>query len=655
MPAFKFLGFQAGAAVALSINQGALSDSASVLSWAQNSSLTVSLDATRLTGTAPMGVMFSATATSDDPRVESPFHDVEGIWRFDDPGDFTALTNNPIWGTDRNVAYGPEATHVFDTPGTYEVSYQATDGGSVITETITITVEDPDIVFAGDTAVVSQVGDFTGAPSGASQFTSISAAESHLSGRTNMRLLLRAGETFTSGVAFNETAGSNRRLLVGRFGSGSNPLISTSGTGISIDGTQTNFKEAIVDSVDILGPYDPADPYNSSIATGDGISFPGGGGSITDAHKTIWGCDIRNIGNISINMDGSSTTPAKYLYVGNCAMIGCWNYHLLCGDGGWIGLSGCTIQQPTGTINGSQTGSGVKFTLATALHNGIRLSRPDGPLVVSNCDMNSMSNWSASSTSRSYQPVVRWNTNQADQKLVIDRLRAEGGKLGITNGTSNTEVNDNWVVVDRYVFINAPHAETSLNSPMGGVTFRNCVAVVPDTVPGTSTGNRSQFSDATDFALGPGAQTRRSECYSVALIDLRRDAYAGNRTLSNTNRNFDAGGYDNITNSFFGNNILFAPNMTSGGNTAQAPLDTTVQWVTNIDGERWENEPLDTTRDYGDEVTALFMPQTGSSAIGGATGKVSLIDFNGNLRSDVLAGLTRSTPSEGPFEPSEEN
>jgi len=47
----------------------------------ENSTLTVSLEATRLTGTAPMGVLFSADVTSDAPRVVLPFHDVEGIWR----------------------------------------------------------------------------------------------------------------------------------------------------------------------------------------------------------------------------------------------------------------------------------------------------------------------------------------------------------------------------------------------------------------------------------------------------------------------------------------------------------------------------------------------------------------------------------------------
>lgn len=50
--------------------------------------------------------------------------------------------------------------------------------------------------------------------------------------------------------------------------------------------------------------------------------------------------------------------------------------------------------------------------------------------------------------------------------------------------------------------------------------------------------------------------------------------------------------------------------------------------------------------------TATFAPQSGSSALGAATsGKVALDDWNGTLRETTLAGLARTDPSAGPFEP----
>jgi hypothetical protein len=195
MPVFKFRGFAAGDLVDLSVTQGARSESATVASWAEQQAtpITAALSVSRTSGTAPMGNLFSVEASSPAARVVVPFHDIESVWSFDDPGGFTALGNNPTWGADRNLAYGPRATHVHSTPDTYTVTCTCHDGENPArSEMITLTVNDPDTVFAGaDTAVVSQAGDFSGKPTGAAEFTSIPAARAHLAGKTNARLLLR--------------------------------------------------------------------------------------------------------------------------------------------------------------------------------------------------------------------------------------------------------------------------------------------------------------------------------------------------------------------------------------------------------------------------------------------------------------------------------
>ncbi|MEL6546365.1 MAG: hypothetical protein AAFQ82_17190, partial [Myxococcota bacterium] len=94
------------------------------------------------------------------------------------------------------------------------------------------------------------------------------------------------------------------------------------------------------------------------------------------------------------------------------------------------------------------------------------------------------------------------------------------------------------------------------------------------------------------------------------------------------------------------------PNMLTGPAPGDpAPLSTIAQWLPLYDGERWGTSAVDTRRAYGDEVTGSYEPQSGSDQIGAATGKVSLLDFHGNYRRAVLDGLTRSRPSNGPYEP----
>lgn len=660
MPRFKFEGFTTGTLVSLSAQQGAENANASVGTWGETggtSPITLALSATRTTGVAPFGALYSATATSPETRVVSPFHDIEGVWDYNEPGNFSALDNSPLWGTDWNRGYGPRGVHVHTMPGSFQVAHTAYDGASSRTETIPVTVEDPDVVFAGaDTAVVSALGDFAGAPAGASQFTSLSAAISHVEGRVNGRLLLNANETFASGIVVNKDG----RTFIGRYGHATDddrPTIDGSASttsGVTVRGAGAT--EVTIDSLHIIGSYDPTATSQPANPSGSGINFSSGP-KPNDAHKTVWNCRIENVGNMGIDCDGTDTsTPNRRLYVGNTRIIGWYNYGILGGDGGEWGFAGCVFKQPTGTVNGA-TKSGPQWWPD---HGPFRLSRPNGMTVVSNCDFTSFNDWSAGANSQSMQDVFRWNAGtHADQELVMDRFRAEGGAFNIFNATGGGPgVTDNFVVIDRFHFVHADISKYCLTSPMGGVTWRNGIGVWPNVPTGTSTGGRVMFSDDTDGApVVAGAQARRSELYSCALIDLRNDQNASTRGPGSNDRPYNPGGYTNALagNSYFANNLQHAPNMNTGGELGHAPLDATTQWSVWYDGERWEGGPVDTSRAYGDAPTASFRPQPGSVAIGGATGKVSLLDFDGNLRADVLAGLSRSAPSVGPYEPDLEN
>jgi hypothetical protein len=153
------------------------------------------LTASRTSGTAPLAVNFSARGTAitgaSDPFGEGLYH-----FDFDDPDAGTW----PISGFSRAEEYGPEVGHVFARPGTYDVlmTVVAPNGG-YDTETVRITVADPEATFTGTrTVCISTSGNFTGCPAEATRTTSnqVSAINSAIA--DNRRVLLRCGEAWSS-------------------------------------------------------------------------------------------------------------------------------------------------------------------------------------------------------------------------------------------------------------------------------------------------------------------------------------------------------------------------------------------------------------------------------------------------------------------------
>jgi hypothetical protein len=127
---------------------------------------------------------------------------------------------------------GPEAAHVFETPGVYVVTLSATDGTNTVSNSCAqIVVQDPDLVFAGTNTICFSTGtNFAGCPSGAAthQVSSFSTAINTYQA-TGKRLLFKRGDTFTAGVsrAWITAAGPG---TVGAFGTGAAPIMRNAGT-----------------------------------------------------------------------------------------------------------------------------------------------------------------------------------------------------------------------------------------------------------------------------------------------------------------------------------------------------------------------------------------------------------------------------------------
>jgi hypothetical protein len=195
-------------------------------------SITLSIDVTKGAGgnadVAPRLVHFSAVNTTSSETTR-PFDELIYFWDFGDTGS-SGSGNWNNWGVmpnfPRNKSKGPVVAHVYEDPGTYTWKCWCKNPvtGTLAYTTGSVTVISADSVFSGsNTVCFSTSGNFTGAPSGATQITTSSGTTVMSHKGSGKRLLLRAGETFTWDSA--PTSSGITLMTIGKFGSGANPII----------------------------------------------------------------------------------------------------------------------------------------------------------------------------------------------------------------------------------------------------------------------------------------------------------------------------------------------------------------------------------------------------------------------------------------------
>lgn len=178
---------------------------------------------TRTEGVAPLGVFVDMTATTD-ASTSYPFHDLLYITNWDDAGSGTFTTGRKS-GLSKNTSYGAIAAHVYETPDDYSPSTLVFNG-KVATIVLhgTITVDDPDVEYAGtDTVVVNNDGDsdFTGKPDLAAELNTndLETALAAITG-TVKRLLFKRGGTWEASSNTTPPAGAR----IGAYGTGADPI-----------------------------------------------------------------------------------------------------------------------------------------------------------------------------------------------------------------------------------------------------------------------------------------------------------------------------------------------------------------------------------------------------------------------------------------------
>lgn len=198
----------------------------------------------RFTGVAPLSVFFDASGTTTNNSVTTqPFHDIEYRWSFGE--NTTVLASLPggmnwTYGStkgSRNLAAGPVAAHVFETPGVYTVALTATDGTNTVSNSCAqIVVQDPNTVFAGANTICvgatsTPVQGQDGCPVGAitvQQSNFASAISSYA--KTGKRVLFKHDDTFTG--SSTATIAANGPGTIGMYGSGAKPKVQSAATSI---------------------------------------------------------------------------------------------------------------------------------------------------------------------------------------------------------------------------------------------------------------------------------------------------------------------------------------------------------------------------------------------------------------------------------------
>jgi hypothetical protein len=231
---------------------------------------------------APCAVHFDASDTTDTDTTR-PWHDCLYYWDYGD-----SAQENEYWpygsqaGTkSKNHDIGPIGGHVYENPGTYTVTLTVLNAlGDIATTTQTITITDPDVIFAGtNTIVVSSSGNFDGKPEGALEVTKsdyrLVWANDVASGK---RVMLRCGDEFSYSTAMIYKADAFN-YQVCSFGAGPKPIVNALVGG-----------ESIASVTPIRGLYSGSyniQIYDIEFKNPNLLNVPGPGVSLTNSNNTI--------------------------------------------------------------------------------------------------------------------------------------------------------------------------------------------------------------------------------------------------------------------------------------------------------------------------------------------------------------------------------
>lgn len=232
-----------------------------------STTITPEITAHRLTGVAPLAITFDSLSTTST-QTAFPFCFVNHKWNFGDTAGGATWSQGTQPGVNsKNLASGPVVTHVFETPGTYTVTLTCQDDLNTSSRTATVTVTDPNTVFAGTSTIcISQnslpVVGVNGVPAGAAVQQVPNWTTVQTLAQTYKRILLKRGDVWTDSGQVTLGAAHAGPGIIGAYGTGAAPIISSSASV-----TQLQFMAGAADwrVMDIVSTGVSSTPRNWSV------------------------------------------------------------------------------------------------------------------------------------------------------------------------------------------------------------------------------------------------------------------------------------------------------------------------------------------------------------------------------------------------------
>lgn len=402
--------------------------------------------------------------------------------------------------------------------------------------------------------------------------------------------------------------------------------------------------EVCLFGIDLIGPYDPTDPFSITEYPRNGMDTDlAGYVALAEARLTGWRETVK------LPFTGNSAAFVD-LY-----MTDYQNFGFFGGDVGKHALAGCYIftnPQSWRAIGKSPASDNADVGFFVD-HGPYRSSRPVGVRGFSKAIFFSCCSWGG--TGYPQPPLRLFGDGDTPSPMITHgtEVISEGLSLNFdasTRGGGNTTCHPQDLVWDKFFHITAMQPVNALSVGMGGVTLRNgVVATSSNSAEVADSGTRQHLNFSNENPV-PGQNDNENNPVNVSflsVIDLRTDA--GQTTsefvLSAVNSDFP------MKDVNLENILTYAPNFTLS-DTGAEPLDTTPRWTPLYAGQYfWDAttptlaaQTPDTSFATPDTVTASFEPASGSAAFQTATGAAPYDDIRSRVR-------PAGTASRGAYDP----
>ena len=446
------------------------------------------------------------------------FHQALIVTHFDDAGAFNVMAHKlPEWD-DKSVGFGPMPCHIYDTPGTYTVQTHVYDPATrtlVASSTPqVITVGDPDTAFPGTrTICVADDSDFTGAPSGADTYSTLSAGLSaYRSLGSTGRLLMKAGGSYEFG-SDNDIDNRYPNFRLGSWGSGARPSVSLS----TYNGPERNGMAVTKDMV--LHDHNYDGPYSTVTETG---ALNDGPGFMPDTAS----CGFNGIMNVKVT---GSDICQFYQSEGTIIMQGFEildfrNFGILASvNDAYIGFKDCRIHRdPLASAGPTSSNSSYSGNI----HGPVRLSQTgtNGRVYMDGIDLYGNAGWSDQG-----QACIRISRGDTTNgfRLWCSRFYCEGGggtqgTLSLESSAGSGEDHPSNIHFDMGFVVGHHRSRRLVHRSYGATEFTNTHFICPNAA--YSSDNNWQgihnFSDQGNDADNLVEPVRTVACTHVSLRDF---------------------------------------------------------------------------------------------------------------------------------------